>query len=76
VLVSVTDNGRGLTTEGMNNLFSKFKQLQPSNGDNKGTGLGLVIAKGIIESHGGEIFVQSKVNEGTTFYFTLPLNQD
>lgn len=72
IIVSVSDSGIGIPVEKIPDLFSKFKQLHPIDKDN-GTGLGLVIAKGIIESHGGNIYVQSHVNEGTTFYFTLPL---
>ena len=71
VLISVSDTGSGIAQEKIVDLFSKFKQLQPSAGK-LGTGLGLVVAKGIIESHGGQIFVQSHVNEGSIFYFTLP----
>lgn len=71
--VSVTDNGVGIPTEKIPELFSKFKQIQRSSPEEKGTGLGLVVAKGIIESHGGEIWVESKLASGTTFYFTLPL---
>ncbi len=71
-LVAISDTGIGISPERTNDLFSKFKQLQPSIGQERGTGLGLVIAKGIVETHGGKIFMQSHVNEGTTFYFTLP----
>lgn len=71
-LVTISDTGRGIAPEKISDLFSKFKQLQPLDGE-KGTGLGLVIAKGIIESHGGLIFVESKIEEGTVFYFTIPL---
>lgn len=70
VVVSVSDTGTGIPAEKIPDLFSKFKQLKPA--ESAGTGLGLVIAKGIIESHGGNIYVQSHVDEGTTFYFILP----
>jgi signal transduction histidine kinase len=70
ILVSISDTGMGISSEQLPLLFSKFRQLH-SSGQN-GTGLGLVIAKGIIESHEGSILVQSKSNEGTTFYFTIP----
>lgn len=73
IVLAVSDTGGGIPKEKILDLFSKFKQLQPADKEHKGTGLGLVIAKGIIESHGGNIFVQSHVNEGTTFYFTLPV---
>lgn len=72
-LVSVSDSGTGIAEENMPELFSKFKQLRPSDKELQGTGLGLVIVKGIVESHGGQIFVESRVNEGTTVYFTIPI---
>lgn len=71
--ISVSDTGVGIPQDKIPDLFSKFKQLRPLGDGHDGTGLGLAIAKGIIESHGGKISVQSKVNEGTTFSFTLPL---
>ncbi len=74
VTVSISDTGIGIPSEKIPELFSKFKQLKPMGDSHPGTGLGLVIAKGIIESHGGQIFVDSRLNEGTTFSFTLPLN--
>jgi len=70
LLVAVNDTGEGVPAGKMPELFSQFKQLQPDNHD--GTGLGLVIARGIVESHGGQIFVESQPGSGTTFYFTLP----
>lgn len=76
VLISVSDTGVGIPPDKIGDLFSKFHQLHLSDSLQstgvKGTGLGLAIAKGIVESHGGQIFVQSKINEGTTFYFTIP----
>lgn len=75
VVVAITDTGEGISTENMQKLFNKFTQFASSirQGDNKGTGLGLVIVKGIVEAHGGVIGVGSKVGKGSTFYFTLPL---
>lgn len=77
VLVSVSDTGMGIAAEKLPELFSKFKQFHRLDHQQvglEGTGLGLVITKGIIESHGGYIFVESKVNEGTTVHFLLPHN--
>lgn len=74
ILVSVSDSGAGMAPDMLPQLFSKFKQLRPSSDHIPGTGLGLVIARGIVESHGGHIYVQSRLNEGTTFYFTIPLS--
>jgi len=75
VLVAVEDTGTGIEEDDVAIIFNKFRQLtQAEREAQKGTGLGLVITKGIVEAHGGEINVQSKVGEGSTFYFTLPLN--
>ena len=70
IVVSVADTGRGITEDDLPRLFDRF--WQASRGDLKrGTGLGLAIAKGIVEAHGGRIWVESKENQGTTFSFTL-----
>lgn len=72
--ICVTDTGEGIPADKIGDLFSKFKQLHPDDSSgHKGTGLGLVIAKGIVESHGGRIWVESKLNEGSSFHFTIPV---
>lgn len=76
LVVMVSDNGIGIKEEEQNMIFSKFRQLNTKKTlfkKNKSTGLGLVIAKGIINEHKGDIGVISKENEGSTFFFTLPL---
>lgn len=74
VVVAVKDTGVGIPPEEIPQLFSKYKQLkQTSLEESRGTGLGLVIVKGIVEAHGGRTWVRSKVGEGSTFYFSLPL---
>jgi PAS domain S-box-containing protein len=66
----VRDNGIGIPQDTQRTLFQKFKR--GSNvGDISGTGLGLSIVKGIVEAHGGKVWVESAVNAGSTFYFTL-----
>ena len=66
----VRDNGIGIPEDSKATLFQKFKR--GSNiGDVGGTGLGLSIVKGIVDAHGGRVWAESKVNEGSTFYFTL-----
>ncbi|MBI3232264.1 MAG: GAF domain-containing protein [Candidatus Doudnabacteria bacterium] len=73
-VVGVKDTGIGIPPEDLNMLFSKFKQLKSGDRSRKGTGLGLVVSKGIVESHGGRIWVESAgENLGSTFYFSLPL---
>lgn len=66
---SVIDNGVGIPEEDIKNIFEKFRQLGNERG---GTGLGLPISKDIIEAHGGKIWVESKIGEGSKFTFILP----
>lgn len=75
VLFSVADTGVGITAEDIPKLFQEFYRVDNEINQNvKGTGLGLTLAKNIVEAHGGKIWVTSKVNEGTAFYFTLPVS--
>jgi len=74
IKVSISDTGYGITVEQKKHLFNKFEQMRnPVDPKQKGTGLGLVIAKEIIEAHGGKIWVESDGKTGSTFHFTLPL---
>ncbi len=75
VLVSVADTGEGIAKTDIPKLFSKFEQLgKGKSGDVKGSGLGLVISKGIVEAHGGQIWAESQgLGKGSTFTFSLPL---
>jgi signal transduction histidine kinase len=68
---SVTDSGPGIAREDVDRLFEKFWQRRRT--DKRGVGLGLAIAKGIVEAHGGRIWVESQLGIGSTFHFTLPL---
>lgn len=73
VKCSVKDSGIGIAPKDLPYLFSKFHQIGPLKGrQEKGTGLGLVISKNIIELHDGQINVESAEGKGTTFSFTLP----
>jgi len=75
IVFSVADTGCGIAPEEKNKLFSPFSQvLTPREGREPGTGLGLLISKGIIEAHGGKIWFESEVDHGSTFSFTLPAN--
>ncbi|MFH1781571.1 MAG: ATP-binding protein [Patescibacteria group bacterium] len=75
LVISVTDNGIGISNEDMPKLFNKFVQFQEaSTREEKGTGLGLVISKGIVDAHNGIIGVESEQGVGSTFYFLLPIS--
>jgi signal transduction histidine kinase len=65
----VSDTGVGMTPEQLSQLFGRFWQANPA--DRRGIGLGLSIAKGIVEAHGGRIWVESQPGAGTIFHFTL-----
>jgi PAS domain S-box-containing protein len=73
VLVSVSDTGCGIPQEELSKIFDRFYQVERVvTRKTGGTGLGLAIVKNIVEAHGGKVWVNSKVGQGTTFYFTLP----
>lgn len=85
VVVAVTDTGAGIPADEVPLLFTKFKQVHPLTNfgvgvqhgilgqEKKGAGLGLVIAKGLVEAHGGLIGIYSREGKGSVFYFTIPM---
>ena len=70
IQVFVQDTGPGIPDEKLNYIFDRFAQLGSK--DRSGLGLGLYIAKMLIEAHHGQLWVDSKVGDGSTFYFTIP----
>jgi PAS domain S-box-containing protein len=73
VLFWVRDRGRGIPADKLETIFGRFQQVDASDSRDKGgTGLGLAICHSIIEQHGGKIWVESTLGEGSTFFFTLP----
>lgn len=71
-IFSVSDNGRGFNQQFAERIFGLFQRLHPR--DVSGTGMGLSIARRILERHGGRIWAESKEGVGSTFYFSLPLS--
>ena len=70
VVFSVADTGPGIPPDAVEHLFDRFwRQDQTSR---QGAGLGLAIVRGIVQAHGGEVWVESKPGEGSTFFFSLP----
>ena len=67
----VRDTGRGISDEELPRIFDRFWQAQRNK--HAGIGMGLSIVKGLVEAHGGRLWVESKLGAGTTFFFTLPL---
>ncbi len=70
IIVKITDNGYGISKEDLPNIFDPFFTKKE-----KGTGLGLSITHGIIKEHGGKIFAESSLGQGTTFRIELPIRQ-
>jgi two-component system NtrC family sensor kinase len=76
VVVRVSDTGPGISPAFQGKLFQKFSKLeQPSRPGEKGHGLGLAIVRSVIEAHGGRVWVESQVGEGSVFAFGVPLYQ-
>lgn len=71
IKIAVKDQGKGIPPEEIEKIFERFHQVQGT--EEKGSGLGLTICRAFVELHGGRIWAESKVGEGTSFCFTLPL---
>jgi PAS domain S-box-containing protein len=77
VVVYVRDQGVGLTEADQEHVFDRFYRVDSAlSRKTQGTGLGLYLAKSIVEAHGGTIGVDSKPGQGSTFYFTIPLDRE
>jgi two-component system sensor histidine kinase ChiS len=75
LVVEVGDTGRGIATDHYDLIFREFAQVDASpSRSHHGTGLGLAIARKLVELHGGTIWVESQLDKGSRFFFTLPLN--
>jgi PAS domain S-box-containing protein len=73
VITSVTDRGKGIPEEERSLLFQPYRRAQIMRGPQESLGLGLYITKGLVEAHGGQIWVESEVGKGSTFSFSLPV---
>lgn len=77
ITVKVIDNGVGIPKEAIDKLFHiENKYTSPGTKDEKGTGLGLILCKEFVEKHNGKIWVESRENEGSAFWFTIPVIND
>ncbi|HEX8391725.1 MAG TPA: ATP-binding protein [Longimicrobium sp.] len=72
---AVQDRGRGIPADKLDTVFERFRQVHSDDAREKGgSGLGLAIARGIVEQHGGRIWVESELGAGSTFFFTIPMD--
>ena len=69
---AVSDTGVGIPPDSLETVFERFRQVTAN--DRRGVGLGLYIAKCIVQGHGGRIWAESTTGEGSTFCFTLPVH--
>ncbi len=73
-VISVKDQGEGIPEDKLENIFEKFHQIETrSENTEKGSGLGLAICRAFVQLHGGKIWAESKIGEGSVFKFTIPL---
>jgi K+-sensing histidine kinase KdpD len=76
ILVSITDQGSGIPIEELTNIFDRMYRIEQRLSSGKeGIGLGLYICQRLIEAHNGRIWAESKIGEGSTIYFTLPVTR-
>jgi signal transduction histidine kinase len=77
MVLRVSDQGRGIPAHLTQSIFDRFKQVQASDAKEKGgSGLGLAICKALVELHGGQIKVDSQVDQGSTFSFRIPHEEE
>ena len=76
VVVAVQDTGPGIAEEDQSSIFEPFKQTKSGLRKGSGTGLGMPIAKNLTEVHGGRLWLESTVGEGTTFYVAIPVKAE
>jgi len=73
LVIGVSDHGKGLSTSEQARIFGSFQRLENKRPDQaRGAGLGLMVCRRLVEAHGGEIWVESKKDRGSTFFFSLP----
>jgi len=71
-IFAVMDTGPGIPQEMQARIFEPFVQATSDIKHSQGTGLGLPISRSLVQAHGGDLWVESNMGEGTTFFFTLP----
>lgn len=76
LLVSVQDTGAGIASEDSESVFLSFKQTNTGLRQGAGTGLGLPISKSLAEAHEGQLWFESEVGKGSTFYVKLPIQSE
>lgn len=77
ILITVRDQGRGIPAHKLESIFERFQQVDASDSRKKGgTGLGLAICRSIVQQHGGAIWAESVLEQGSRFHFTLPLTTE
>src|SRR5258708_35931384 len=74
--ITVRDAGAGIPAEDLRHVFDEFQQGAPRPGHRQGSGLGLTVSRRFVEMHGGSMWVESKLGEGSSFSFSIPLSEN
>jgi signal transduction histidine kinase/DNA-binding response OmpR family regulator len=76
VVVTVQDTGAGIAADDLRHVFDEFQQGSPRSGHRRGSGLGLTVSRRFVEMHGGSMWVESRLGEGSRFSFSIPLSDN
>jgi signal transduction histidine kinase len=76
VCISISDQGKGISKENLESIFDKFYRTEDVLTTHSGLGMGLFVSSKIVADHGGKIWAESEIGQGSTFHFTLPIAQD
>ena len=75
MVIAVSDQGIGISPSDQAKLFAPFQRLEESRPEGiGGAGLGLLVCRRLVEAHGGQIWLESELGQGSTFFFTLPFS--
>ena len=77
LILGVSDQGAGIPVSEQKKIFGAFERLEPMGFERaNGAGLGLLVCRRLVEAHGGQVWVESTLSQGSTFFFSLPFSRE